>query len=129
MRRCPCLVSAGSAPRAGDFAAGRNARTLILGREKSNDEQKKRGPKLQQDVSASRLSQLVKRAQLFLDFFLIVWVRVETDEEFRMDINWIASGAVLLVMVMLSAYRDALKNEPISRFGFDDGNALAEELE
>ncbi|ACR31271.1 Hypothetical protein bglu_2g08570 [Burkholderia glumae BGR1] len=46
-----------------------------------------------------------------------------------MDINWIASGAVLLVMVVLSAYRDALKNEPISRFGFDSGNTLTEERE
>jgi hypothetical protein len=72
----------------------------------------------------------MKSAQLFLDFFLIVWVRVETDEESTMDINWIASGAVLLVMVVLSAYRDALKNEPISRFGFERGDAaLAEEFE
>ncbi|WP_257827538.1 hypothetical protein [Burkholderia glumae] len=101
----------------------------ILEREKSNDEQKKHGPKLQQDVSTSGLFQVMKRGQLFLDFFLIVWARVETDEEFRMDINWIASGAVLLVMVVLSVYRDALKNEPISRFGFDSGNTLTEERE
>ncbi|MBJ9664466.1 MULTISPECIES: hypothetical protein [Burkholderia] len=47
-----------------------------------------------------------------------------------MDINWIASGAVLLVMVVLSAYRDALKNEPISRFGFERGDAvMTEEFE
>ncbi len=47
-----------------------------------------------------------------------------------MDINWVASGAVLLVMAVLSAYRDALKNEPISRgrFGLEPGgNALAAE--
>ncbi|CAG9228605.1 conserved hypothetical protein [Burkholderia gladioli] len=50
--------------------------------------------------------------------------------DFKMDINWIASGAVLLVMVVLSAYRDALKNEPISRFGFERGDAaLTEEFE
>ncbi|WP_203236009.1 hypothetical protein [Burkholderia mayonis] len=35
-----------------------------------------------------------------------------------MDMHWIASGAVLLVMAVLSAYRDALKNEPINCFGF-----------
>lgn len=34
-----------------------------------------------------------------------------------MDMHWIASGAVLLVMAVLSAYRDALKNEPINRSG------------
>ncbi|GAB7535606.1 hypothetical protein AB4851_15205 [Burkholderia sp. 22PA0099] len=45
-----------------------------------------------------------------------------------MDMNWIASGAVLLVMVVLSAYRDALKNEPISRFGLE-GDALVEEFD
>ena len=30
-----------------------------------------------------------------------------------MDMHWIASAAVLLVMAVLSAYREALKNEPI----------------
>ncbi|CAB3751019.1 MULTISPECIES: hypothetical protein [Burkholderia] len=37
-----------------------------------------------------------------------------------MDMHWIASAAVLLVMVVLSAYREALKNEPI-RPGFERG--------
>ncbi|MEX3629536.1 MAG: hypothetical protein VB138_08670 [Burkholderia sp.] len=86
--------------------------------------------KLQQDVSLPVPFQVAKSSQLFADFFLIVLVRVETDGEYKMDINWIASGAVLLVMVVLSAYRDALKNEPISRFGFERGNAaLTEEFE
>ncbi len=44
--------------------------------------------------------------------------------------SWIASGIVLLIMAVLSAYRDALKNEPINRFGFERGNtSYAEELE
>ncbi|AIO68796.1 MULTISPECIES: hypothetical protein [Burkholderia] len=47
-----------------------------------------------------------------------------------MDMHWIASGAVLLVMAVLSAYRDALKNEPINRFGFGRGRApYSEEFE
>lgn len=46
-----------------------------------------------------------------------------------MDMNWIASGAVLLVMAVLSAYRDALKNEPISRFGLERNDRLAEEFD
>ncbi|WP_179400802.1 hypothetical protein [Burkholderia guangdongensis] len=37
-----------------------------------------------------------------------------------MDMHWIASAAVLLIMAVLSAYRDALKNEPIRR-GFERG--------
>lgn len=37
-----------------------------------------------------------------------------------MDMHWIASAAVLLIMAVLSAYRDALKNEPI-RTGFERG--------
>lgn len=37
-----------------------------------------------------------------------------------MDMHWIASAAVLLVMALLSAYRDALKNEPI-RPGLERG--------
>jgi len=83
---------------------------------------------LQQDVSTGGLFRVAKSGQLFLDFFLIVWLRVESDEECIMDMNWIASGAVLLVMVVLSAYRDALKNEPISRFGLE-GDALVEEFD
>lgn len=47
-----------------------------------------------------------------------------------MDMHWIASGAVLLVMVVLSAYRDALKNEPINRSGLGRGGApYSEEFE
>ncbi|AIP65611.1 hypothetical protein [Burkholderia thailandensis] len=47
-----------------------------------------------------------------------------------MDMHWIASGAVLLVMAVLSAYRDALKNEPINRFGFGRGGMpYSEEFE
>lgn len=38
----------------------------------------------------------------------------------KMDMHWIASAAVLLVMAVLSAYREALKNEPI-RPGLDRG--------
>ena len=37
-----------------------------------------------------------------------------------MDMHWIASAAVLLVMAVLSAYREALKNEPI-RPGLERG--------
>ncbi|MGN4032142.1 hypothetical protein ACS0X6_38670, partial [Burkholderia gladioli] len=39
--------------------------------------------KLQQDVSLPAPFQVAKSAQLFADFFLIVWVRVETDEGFQ----------------------------------------------
>ncbi|MEK6346323.1 MAG: hypothetical protein V4764_02520 [Burkholderia sp.] len=46
-----------------------------------------------------------------------------------MDMNWVASGAVLLVMAVLSAYRDALKNEPISRSGFERNDRLVEEFD
>ncbi|WP_321783203.1 hypothetical protein [Burkholderia pyrrocinia] len=38
----------------------------------------------------------------------------------KMDMHWIASAAVLLVMAVLSAYREALKNEPI-RPGLERG--------
>ncbi|BAX62288.1 hypothetical protein [Burkholderia stabilis] len=37
-----------------------------------------------------------------------------------MDMHWIASAGVLLVMAVLSAYREALKNEPI-RPGLERG--------
>ncbi|MGS0891613.1 hypothetical protein ACVBGC_03490 [Burkholderia stagnalis] len=37
-----------------------------------------------------------------------------------MDMHWIASAAVLLVMAVLSAYHEALKNEPI-RPGLERG--------
>ncbi|WP_323119776.1 hypothetical protein [Burkholderia alba] len=47
-----------------------------------------------------------------------------------MDMHWIASGVVLLIMAVLSAYRDALKNEPINRFGLErSGVPYAEEFE
>ncbi|WP_175694027.1 hypothetical protein [Burkholderia ambifaria] len=38
----------------------------------------------------------------------------------KMDMHWIASAAVLLVMAVLSAYREALQNEPI-RPGLERG--------
>jgi len=38
----------------------------------------------------------------------------------KMDMHWIASAGVLLVMAVLSAYREALKNEPI-RPGLERG--------
>jgi hypothetical protein len=47
-----------------------------------------------------------------------------------MDMHWLASGVVLLILAVLSAYLDALRNEPISRFdpGYD-GASYAEEFE
>ncbi|MDY7801792.1 hypothetical protein [Burkholderia stagnalis] len=47
----------------------------------------------------------------------------------KMDMHWIASAAVLVIMAVLSAYREALKNEPI-RPAFEWGGApYAEEFE
>ncbi|WP_143286471.1 hypothetical protein [Burkholderia ubonensis] len=40
----------------------------------------------------------------------------------KMDMHWIASAAVLVVMAVVSAYREALKNEPI-RPRFEWGGA------
>ncbi|WP_181145950.1 hypothetical protein [Burkholderia multivorans] len=46
-----------------------------------------------------------------------------------MDMHWIASAGVLLVMAVLSAYLEALKNEPI-RPGLERGGVpLIEEFE
>ncbi|WP_198382066.1 hypothetical protein [Burkholderia ubonensis] len=46
-----------------------------------------------------------------------------------MDMHWIASAAVLVVMAVVSAYREALKDEPI-RPRFEWGGApYVEEFE
>jgi hypothetical protein len=39
-----------------------------------------------------------------------------------MDLHWVAGVVVLLVLVAISAYRDALKNEPIGHFGMARGD-------
>lgn len=47
-----------------------------------------------------------------------------------MDIHWIAIGVILLIMAVLSAYRDALKNEPINCRGLGRHDArYSEEFE
>ncbi len=33
-----------------------------------------------------------------------------------MDMHWVAGVVVLLILVAISAYREALKNEPIGHF-------------
>ncbi|WP_169708668.1 hypothetical protein [Trinickia terrae] len=39
-----------------------------------------------------------------------------------MDLHWVAGVAVLLILAAISAYRDALKNEPIGHFGWANGD-------
>jgi hypothetical protein len=39
-----------------------------------------------------------------------------------MDLHWVAGVVVLLILVAISAYRDALKNEPIGHFGMAHGD-------
>ncbi|CAG4887429.1 hypothetical protein [Paraburkholderia gardini] len=41
-----------------------------------------------------------------------------------MNMHLLAGIAVLLVLVAISAYREALRNEPISRFRMNQGNKL-----
>jgi hypothetical protein len=41
-----------------------------------------------------------------------------------MNMHLLAGIAVLLILVGISAYREALRNEPISRFRMNGGNKL-----
>ncbi|MGF6759086.1 hypothetical protein [Paraburkholderia sp. GAS334] len=41
-----------------------------------------------------------------------------------MNMHLLAGVAVLLILVAISAYREALKNEPISRFRMNQGSKL-----
>jgi hypothetical protein len=41
-----------------------------------------------------------------------------------MNMHLLAGVAVLLILVAISAYREALRNEPISRFRMNKGGTL-----
>lgn len=47
-----------------------------------------------------------------------------------MDMHWVAGGVVLLILAAVSAYREALRNEPIGDFSKIHGDfPLVEEVE
>ena len=47
-----------------------------------------------------------------------------------MDMHWVAGGVVLLILAAVSAYREALRNEPIGHFSTVHGDfPMIEEVE
>jgi hypothetical protein len=53
--------------------------------------------------------------QLFVDFFLLTSFQTIQKRGYAMDMHALAGIAVLLVLAAVSAYRDALRNDPMSR--------------
>jgi hypothetical protein len=53
--------------------------------------------------------------QLFADFFLLTSFQTIQKRGHAMDMHALAGIAVLLVLAAVSAYRDALRNDPMSK--------------
>ena len=53
--------------------------------------------------------------QLFVDFFLLTSFQTIQKRGYAMDMHALAGIAVLLVLASVSAYRDALRNDPMSK--------------
>ena len=53
--------------------------------------------------------------QLFTDFFLLTSVQTIQKQGYAMDMHALAGIAVLLILAAVSAYRDALRNDPMSK--------------
>jgi hypothetical protein len=57
----------------------------------------------------------LERRQLFVVFFLITSFQTIQKQGNAMDMHALAGIAVLLVLAAVSAYRDALRNDPMSK--------------
>jgi hypothetical protein len=57
----------------------------------------------------------LERRQLFVVFFLITSFQTIRKQGNAMDMHALAGIAVLLVLAAVSAYRDALRNDPMSK--------------
>jgi hypothetical protein len=53
--------------------------------------------------------------QLFVDFFLLTSFQTIQRQGYIMDMHAFAGIAVLLILAAVSAYRDALRNDPMSK--------------
>ena len=53
--------------------------------------------------------------QLFVDFFLLTSFQTIQKQGYAMDMHALAGIAVLLILAAVSAYRDALRNDPMSK--------------
>jgi hypothetical protein len=53
--------------------------------------------------------------QLFVVFFLLTSFQTIQKRGYAMDMHALAGIAVLLVLAAVSAYRDALRNDPMSK--------------
>jgi hypothetical protein len=56
-------------------------------------------------------------SELFIDFFLLPFPPNHSIPEVIMDMHAVAGVAVLLILAAVSAYRDALRNDPMSKIG------------